>query len=307
MMGLLLVTATVTPALVALSPYSVSFATVTHTSPLIVAAFALASACGGYLYERYGVKAAKISWYAIFFTFALPATIINVVGFACMVRLVGAVASPKAPVLIVLIATLLFALFLAFFMMFAIAIVKPTVLDKRWRWGILVALYAITVGKASSAAFVVALPAALGGAAAGLWLARALGKRIGSLLLVLRSLWPYVRAMIGPTLAFLIGYLMIAFIFAGLAGLVYRLDPTSFNGVGRQPPFSVFFYHTVVTMTTVGYGDITPVSSLARCVSGATALVALCWLTVVFAAVIAFLQPRFAKIASEMTQRHEHS
>jgi hypothetical protein len=301
--GLLLVAVVLTPALIALSPYSESPILVALTSPFIVAFMAMFSAAGCYLYERYGAKRARFSWSSAFLTFALPGTILNVLGFASVVRLMPAAESTSSTPASVFMAILAFSFVMNFFMFFAIVIIKPTVLDSRKRVAILIIMFTLFIGPAFGQPRYLQVPAAMAGITLGLWAARFMGKRIGPMLLVLRSLWPYIKAMMAPTATFILGYLMIAFIFAGFMGALYRVDPASFNGVrGDQPSFFVFFYYTLVTMTTVGYGDIAPASTFARILSSSAALVSLCWVTVVFAAVIAFLQPRFARILSQATE-----
>ncbi len=57
--------------------------------------------------------------------------------------------------------------------------------------------------------------------------------------------------------------------------LVYRLVPGSFKGVDVSPGLadgSTFFYYSFVTMTTLGYGDITPIRPLAQALSYLTAI-----------------------------------
>jgi hypothetical protein len=63
-------------------------------------------------------------------------------------------------------------------------------------------------------------------------------------------------------------YLMAALLFALLYDLVERLDQGAFM-LGSQPPplaeeGSGFFYLSVITLTSVGFGDLSPVHPLAR-------------------------------------------
>ena len=62
-------------------------------------------------------------------------------------------------------------------------------------------------------------------------------------------------------------YLLIGFIFALLFALFERFAPGSFHGLGpegfgRDLQYAVYF--SFVTLTTLGFGDITPASELAR-------------------------------------------
>ena len=57
-------------------------------------------------------------------------------------------------------------------------------------------------------------------------------------------------------------YLMIGVAFAFMFGLIEHLQPGSFSGLG-EPTLVVlpFLYFSFITLTTLGYGDITPLTS----------------------------------------------
>jgi hypothetical protein len=61
-------------------------------------------------------------------------------------------------------------------------------------------------------------------------------------------------------------YLMFGFTWAGLYGLVEFLQPGSFSNLGTttERVWDSIFYFSFVTLTTLGYGDIAPVSKIAR-------------------------------------------
>jgi hypothetical protein len=65
-------------------------------------------------------------------------------------------------------------------------------------------------------------------------------------------------------------YLLLGVVWAALFGLVYINDPTSMNFGGVVPSSDLIVlrtrlvYFSFTTLTTVGYGDITPVSPVAR-------------------------------------------
>lgn len=62
-------------------------------------------------------------------------------------------------------------------------------------------------------------------------------------------------------------YMMVAVVFADLAVLINWLAPGSYSNVtatGLEEQLSEFAYFSFVTINTLGYGDISPVSSVAR-------------------------------------------
>src|SRR5262245_34415661 len=63
-------------------------------------------------------------------------------------------------------------------------------------------------------------------------------------------------------------YLLFAFMWAFAYELVALADPTAFSlpsaGMHREHLIARFLYFSAVTLTTVGYGDITPVNPIAR-------------------------------------------
>ena len=78
-----------------------------------------------------------------------------------------------------------------------------------------------------------------------------------------------VSSLIKPAFAFLTFYSMMVVLFATLYRLLGRLDtaPTfMIDGVPRDPSFVEALYFSIVTLSTVGYGDIVPLTYAARIV-----------------------------------------
>lgn len=73
------------------------------------------------------------------------------------------------------------------------------------------------------------------------------------------------------------GYLIIGMIFANIYLAIALLQPDAFRfapGVQiNEPPFPELVYFSFVTLTTVGYGDITPLHPVARSVVAMEALI----------------------------------
>lgn len=60
-------------------------------------------------------------------------------------------------------------------------------------------------------------------------------------------------------------FLHLIHFFAIIYMLIYGVDTTSFKGVSPEiNPYIEFMYFSIVTFTTLGYGDIVPFSSLAK-------------------------------------------
>jgi Ion channel len=98
-----------------------------------------------------------------------------------------------------------------------------------------------------------------------------------------------VRAVAGA----LATYLMLALLFSSLHQMIAAiLGGRYLTGVDRVDDASAFLYFSVVTLTTVGFGDIVPASDAARAVVVAEALTGQLYLVSVVAAVVARWTPR---------------
>jgi voltage-gated potassium channel Kch len=139
-----------------------------------------------------------------------------------------------------------------------------------------------------------ALAKAVGSAlvyAGGLWFGLLLGNQVTQWVAALAPTFRLLRQMSRILSAFAVGYVAIVVIFATYYGATWRLQGAgAFTGIPADPNFAVFLYFSLVTATTVGYGDIVPQSLAARSVTGIESLVCLGWTLVVFAA----LSVRFA-------------
>lgn len=84
-------------------------------------------------------------------------------------------------------------------------------------------------------------------------------------------------------------YLLLGIIWAILYANLYFISQSSFTGLSSQVTrlhFSEFMYYSYVTLTTLGFGDITPVSPLAKTLSFMQAVTGQLYLTIMVAGLI---------------------
>ena len=87
-------------------------------------------------------------------------------------------------------------------------------------------------------------------------------------------------------------YLMLGLIWTMAYWLVAKVTPNAFafnTGTGSRESMDGFnaFYFSFITLSTVGYGDITPVSRIARWLAAAEAMTGLLYVTVLIARLVA--------------------
>ncbi len=89
---------------------------------------------------------------------------------------------------------------------------------------------------------------------------------------ILRHLFERRAVRIDDILGTLCGFLMAAMAWANLFGMIELLSPGAFDVASSIKPAlgqwhgreSLFLYFSLTTLTTLGYGDVTPVASAAR-------------------------------------------
>ena len=94
--------------------------------------------------------------------------------------------------------------------------------------------------------------------------------------------------------------MLVYFLLAQLWAMVYtfldRIDPASFNLPAGQGDFLLFEYYSFVTLTTLGYGDITPLTKVAKTFSVLEAVVCQLYLVVVVAWFVGMLVAKRSEI-----------
>jgi hypothetical protein len=149
-----------------------------------------------------------------------------------------------------------------------------------WRWwtlGLTAASLAITVwaGLAGSSN---AEGAVVGGVSIVL-----IGAAIAS---IVSTLLGWRRVDTATVLGVLCVYLLLALLFSAVHQLLAAFTDPYLDGTSDPPSASNLLYFSVITITTVGYGDITPASEAARSVAVTEALVGQLYLVSVVAGVV---------------------
>ena len=91
-------------------------------------------------------------------------------------------------------------------------------------------------------------------------------------------------------------YLLIGLVFASLYGLLFLVNPGSFAFSDalvehltieqERQNFGVFTYFSFVTMTSLGYGDVAPISDMARTLAWVQAVLGQLYLAITIAALV---------------------
>jgi voltage-gated potassium channel len=96
-------------------------------------------------------------------------------------------------------------------------------------------------------------------------------------------------------------YMLLGFVWSSLYAGLYVIDPSAFSGVPEGVSFlssDEWLYFSFVTLTTLGYGDIVPVSQTSRTLAFVQAIVGQFYLAILVAGLVsAYLADRRSKDA----------
>ncbi len=107
--------------------------------------------------------------------------------------------------------------------------------------------------------------------------------------LLFEGFFAQASRLVMPAFAFLTFYSLLVIIFAALYSIVQRISPGAdflASGIARTLTFAECLYYSVVTLSTVGYGDIQPISGPARFVSAVEIVMGVLLLLFGFSAII---------------------
>ena len=116
---------------------------------------------------------------------------------------------------------------------------------------------------------------------------------------VLNNIFRILGQMWEALVAFVVGYAAIVLIFACFYSAAWQYNrTTAFRGVDaiHFPSFADFIYFSVVTMSTVGYGDVIPANAITRSLACIEVVIGIGWITVVLSAASALARPKVDKI-----------
>lgn len=98
-----------------------------------------------------------------------------------------------------------------------------------------------------------------------------------------RSLYVTAQSVLGAVTV----YLVLGLLYAVLDPTLTTLAGQRFFAQSGEASFSQYTYYSFITLCTVGYGDLTPISGLARALAVSEALVGQLYLVTVIALVVA--------------------
>ena len=121
------------------------------------------------------------------------------------------------------------------------------------------------------------------------------------LVVVLREVFRPRTREVDAVVGALCGFLLILMVFVRVHGLIealrpdsYRMDGLALSARSDAMVLATFQYFSTITLTTVGFGDIVPVTPAARLVTGLEAMVGQLYLAVVIATLVGRVAARRA-------------
>lgn len=113
--------------------------------------------------------------------------------------------------------------------------------------------------------------------------------------LLFEEFFARISQLAAAAFAFLTFYSVIVIVFAGLYRVIDKLSGTphfSVHGVPRAISYAESLYFSIVTMATVGYGDITPMTDLARLIAAVEVVMGVLLLLFGFSEIMSYMRER---------------
>lgn len=187
---------------------------------------------------------------------------------------------------------------------------QPLLQDRPFGATALAALFAVTVATTGLVARGASVPASLSLAAPAGWLALHLAARhlggawldvlafAAMLWLTAQTVWITVAALVrdghsnlDALAGAVFGYFMLALAWAQLYAAALLVEPGAIAAPGDAVKGSDLIYFSLVTVTTLGYGDVLPVSPMARILAATEAVVGALYVAVLIGRIVADLKP----------------
>lgn len=116
---------------------------------------------------------------------------------------------------------------------------------------------------------------------------------------VFRRVTHYLGVMTKPVTAFFLGYIVIILFFTGLYSLMDAIETNAFKHLVEKD-FWQYLFFSYNTITAWGGSGIIPTSELSMALSILENFIGLIWITVIFAATLAYLQRPFIDISKKI-------
>jgi hypothetical protein len=115
--------------------------------------------------------------------------------------------------------------------------------------------------------------------------------------LIIRNVWALKHANSEAIAAGLCAFLLLGLLWSIIYSFINHLDPTAFGDAnlkfsGGEPGGSLYFSY--VTLTTLGYGDVTPLSEGARMLTALQAVLGQLFVAIMVARLVALQTARVA-------------
>ncbi|MEM6934103.1 MAG: potassium channel family protein [Pseudomonadota bacterium] len=113
---------------------------------------------------------------------------------------------------------------------------------------------------------------------------------LGALYTTFTELLRRETSTIDKLFAALFGYFLIALTLALLYVQIEAVRPGAFNLTSEKPDISEFLYFSLVTVTTLGYGEITPAIPLTRILAGLEAAFGTLYIAILIGQIVGTMQ-----------------